>query len=92
MSNNKKQNDMKTTIKIKNIKNPTDIERGGVKNMYKGSYKKIFDILNSDSIFNEVCSDNEFLIGNDLTIVFEQYTIDCNQLEQILKIKNVELI
>ena len=90
-----KQNDkkMKTTIQIQDIKNPRDIEgKGGVKNMYKGAYKKIFSILNSESIFVDAYSDEEFLVGNDLTIVFGEYTINANELEQILKIKNVKLI
>ena len=84
---------MKTTLQIRDIKNPRDIEgKGGVKNMYKGAYKKIFSILNSESIFVEAYSDEEFLVGNDLTIVFGEYTINANELEQILKIKNVKLI
>ena len=84
---------MKTTLQITDIKNPRDIEgKGGVKNMYKGAYEKIFAILNRESIFVEAYADEEILVGNDLTIVFEEYTINANELEQILKIKNVKLI
>ena len=44
-------NEYKFVIVIKDIKDPNKVVSGGVSNKYKGAYKKIFDILDEDSIF-----------------------------------------
>lgn len=76
---------------IQNIKNPNLIVSGGVKNKYKGAYKKIFDILNEDFVFVEFGSEDEELIGNDFYLYFN-LTPDLEKLERILKLPNVEII
>jgi len=76
---------------IKNIKNPNLILSGGIKNKYKGAYKKIFDILNEDFAFIDFGSEDEELIGNDFYLYFNM-TPDIEKLERILKIPNVEII
>jgi hypothetical protein len=78
-------------IVIENIKNPNLILSGGVKNKYKGAYRKIFNILNEDFVFVEFESEDEELIGNDFYLYFN-LTPDLEKLERILKIPNVEII
>ena len=69
------------------ISNVTD------KNKYKGSYAKIFCILNNERIFCEVYeTENSIgLIGTDYFLEVSE-SVDCDLLEKILKIKNVKLI
>jgi len=78
-------------VVIKNIENPNLISSGGIKNKYKGAYKKIFDILNEDSVFFEYEYEDEQLIGNDFYLYFN-ITPDFNKIEKIEKIPNVEII
>jgi hypothetical protein len=84
-------NNYKTVIKISGIKNPNDIISGGIKNKYKGSYKSIFNILNEDSIFSEVESADEHLVGNDFYVLFKE-GFDAPIYDKISKLKNVEII
>lgn len=78
-------------IVIQNIKSPNLILSGGVKNKYKGAYKKIFDILNEDFVFVDFESEDEELIGNDFYLYFN-LTPDLDKIERILKIPNVAII
>jgi hypothetical protein len=78
------------TLVIKNIKNPNELGRDGVKNMYKGSYAKIFDILDEDSIFMQSEALDEKLVGNDLYVTFDSKP-NPSQLEKILKLKGVSV-
>jgi hypothetical protein len=84
-------NNFKTVIKISDIKDPNEITSGGIKNKYKGSYKRIFDILNEDLIFSEVQSEDDHLIGNDLYVLFNE-TFDAPIYDKISKLKNVEIV
>ena len=78
-------------IVIQNIKNPNLIFSGGIKNKYKGAYKKIFEILNEDFVYVDFESEEEELIGNDFYLYFN-LTPDLEKLERILKIPNMEII
>jgi hypothetical protein len=84
-------NNYKTVIKISDIKNPNEITSGGIPNKYKGTYKRIFNILNEDSIFSEVFSEDDYLIGNDLYVFFNE-TFDAHIYDKISKLKNVEIV
>ncbi len=77
-------------VVIKNIKNPQDTIRG-TKQMYLGSYKKIFEILEEDSIFTEWNVDDERLIGNDLFLYFNKKP-DLDKIDKIEKIQNVQVL
>lgn len=60
---------------------------------YKGAYKRIFKILNADSIFVERYETDEsvgFVNGNYFLEI--EGTLDSNEYEQIAKIKNVLII
>lgn len=60
-------------------------------NKYKGSYKKIFDILNEDRIFTE-SYETEKSIGLKKSIYYLEVgeNIDSDKMELILKLKNVK--
>ncbi len=74
-----------TTFKITNVKEDKK---------YKGSYSKIFKILNRDVIFGEGIWETDESKGYVNGVYFLQISDQPqpNQLEEILKIKNVELI
>jgi len=78
------------TLVIKNIKNPSAVGKDGVKNMYKGSYAKIFDILDEDSVLMQAEASDQKLIGNDLYVTFDSKP-NPSQLEKILKLKDVSI-
>jgi hypothetical protein len=78
------------TVLIKNIKNPNDSYKS-VKNMYRGAYQKIFDILDDDSIFKQWETEEEKLEGNDLYLYFSKKP-DSDKVEKISKIPNVQVI
>jgi len=60
-------------------------------NMYGGTYKKIFDIIDADvEFFNPFGTEYEELKGNDLHI-FVTPRPDAHVIEKISKIKNVEV-
>jgi len=61
-------------------------------NKYKGSYKKIFDILNEDRIFTE-SYETEKSIGLKKSIYYLQVGehIYFDKMERILKLKNVKI-
>jgi hypothetical protein len=63
-------NEYKFVIVIKDIKDPNKVVSGGVSNKYKGAYKKIFDILDEDSIFFQSEVEDEILKGNDFYLYF----------------------
>jgi hypothetical protein len=78
------------SVVIKNIKNPNDSYKS-VKNMYRGAYAKIFDILDEDSIFTQWETEEEKLEGNDLYLYFSNKP-DSDKVEKISKIPNVQII
>ena len=84
-------NKYKFVIVIKNIKDPNKVVSGGLSNKYKGAYKKIFDILDEDSIFIESELEDEKLKGNYFYLYFNSIP-DADKLELISKIPNVEII
>ena len=43
--NYKQRNKEGVTFVIRKIKDPKEVGRGGVKNMYRGAYEKIYDII-----------------------------------------------
>lgn len=59
---------------------------------YKGSYARIFSILNEDRIFLEIyeTEDSKGLIGTDYFLKISEFP-DANILQKILKIKNVTI-
>jgi len=60
---------------------------------YKGSYARIFKILNADSIFIERYETEESVGFKDGKYFLEiEGTIDCFELEKISKIKNIEIV
>lgn len=61
-------------------------------NKYKGSYKKIFEILDSERIFTE-SFETEQSIGLDGSRYFLEVgeNVEQHQLDKILKLKNVTL-
>lgn len=60
---------------------------------YKGSYAKIFRILNADSIFVERYETDESIGFKDGKYFLEiEGTIDSNEWDKISKIKNVEIL
>lgn len=61
-------------------------------NQYKGSYARIFKILNEDRIFTEAYETDESpgLIENDYYLEIK-HDPDPTQLERIIKLKNVTL-
>jgi hypothetical protein len=82
MTFNKQQfSEINMTFIISNINN---------ENKYKGSYAKIFYILNEDRLFSEVYETEESkgLIGTDYYLMISE-TPESNLLEKILKLKNV---
>ena len=62
------------------------------KNKYKGSYKRIFDILNEDRVFTE-SYETEKSIGLKKSIYYLEVGehIDPDKMERILKLKNVKI-
>jgi hypothetical protein len=78
-------------IVIKNIKDPNGFIGGGMSNKYKGAYKKIFDILDEDSIFVPSEVEDEILKGNDFYLYFNSLP-DADKLGRISKIPNVEIL
>jgi hypothetical protein len=84
-------NKYKFVIVIKDIKDPNKVVSGGVSNKYKGAYKKIFDILDEDSIFVQSEVEDEKLKGNDFYLYFNSFT-DFDKLYRISKIPNVEIL
>ena len=72
-----------TTLKISNVTQS---------NKYKGAYEKIFSIVNRDRIFVEVHETEESvgLLGNVYFLELSE-NIDQNLIDEILKIKNVEV-
>ncbi len=83
MTFNKQQfSEINMTFIISNINN---------ENKYKGSYAKIFDILNEDRLFSEVYETEESkgLIVTDYYLTISE-TPESNLLEKILKLKNVK--
>jgi len=60
--------------------------------VYKGAYQRIFTILNRERIFTEVYETDESVGFVDGTYYLEvSTTLDLNEEEEILKIKNVKL-
>lgn len=84
-------NEYKFVIVIKNIKDPDKVVSGGTSNKYKGAYKKIFDILDEDSIFVQAELEDEKLKGNDFYLYFNSFP-DADKLQRISKIPNVEIL
>ena len=84
-------NNYKFVIVIKNIKDPNGISSGGIKNKYKGAYKKIFDILDEDSIFVQAEVEEAELKGNDFYLYFN-FIPDNDKYNRINKIPNVEIL
>ena len=84
-------NEYKFVIVIKNIKDPNGFIGGGMSNKYKGAYKKIFDILDEDSIFAQSEVEDEILKGNDFYLYFNFFP-DADKLQKISKIPNVEIL
>jgi len=80
----------KLVVKISNINQPNEIISRGIKNKYKGSYAKIFDILNENSIFNEIESVDDILVKNDLYVFFDNY-FSSSDYDKIASLKNVEI-
>ena len=77
---------MKTTTNIL-IKNVTE------ENQYKGSYKRIFNILNKDSISCETYETEKSVGLKEGNYYLEiERTLDCNEEELISKLKNVTII
>ena len=75
---------MTTNIIISNVKEESK---------YKGAYKRIFKILNAESIFVERYETDEsvgFLNGKYFLEI--EGSLDSNEYEQIRKIKNVQII
>jgi len=73
-----------TNIIIKNVK---------FDKKYKGNYKKIFQILNSNSIFSETYeTDDSPGFFNGVYYLQISCTLDCNEYEQISKLKNVTIL
>lgn len=72
------------SFKISNVKN---------ENKFKGSYRRIFQILNSDRIFCEVYETDESkgLIGSDYFLEISQNP-DSDKLEKISKLNNVIIL
>jgi len=83
------KNECNFVIVIKNIKDPNGFS-GGMSNKYKGAYKKIFDILDEDSIFVQSEVEDEILKGNDFYLYFNIFP-DADKLQRISKIPNVEI-
>ena len=84
-------NEYNFVIVIKNIKDPNGFVGGGTSNKYKGAYKKIFDILDEDSIFVQSEVEDEILKGNDFYLYFNSFP-DADKLQRISKIPNVEIL
>lgn len=84
-------NEYKFVIVIKDIKDPNGFVGGGMSNKYKGAYKKIFDILDEDSIFIQSEVEDEILKGNDFYLYFNFFP-DADKLQKIKKIPNVEIL
>ena len=84
-------NEYKFVIVIKDIKDPNGFIGGGMSNKYKGAYKKIFDILDEDSIFAQSEVEDEILKGNDFYLYFNFFP-DADKLQKISKIPNVEIL
>jgi len=84
-------NEYNFVIVIKNIKDPNGFVGGGMSNKYKGAYKKIFDILDEDSIFAQSEVEDEILKGNDFYLYFNFFP-DADKLQKIKKIPNVEIL
>jgi len=84
-------NEYNFVIVIKNIKDPNGFVGGGMANKYKGAYKKIFDILDEDSIFFQSGVEDEKLKGNDFYLYFNLFPDD-DKLQRISKIPNVEIL
>jgi len=84
-------NEYNFIIVIKNIKDPNGFIGGGMSNKYKGAYKKIFDILDEDSIFSQSEVEDEKLKGNDFYLYFNLFPDD-DKLQRISKIPNVEIL
>ena len=61
-------------------------------NKYKGTYAKIFDILNSERIFVEVyeTENSKGLIGNEYHLEISEEPSP-NIIEKIIKLKNVKI-
>jgi len=84
-------NEYEFVIVIKDIKDPNGFVGGGMSNKYKGAYKKIFDILDEDSIFVQSGVKDEKLKGNDFYLYFNSFP-DTDKLQRISKIPNVEIL
>lgn len=78
-------------VVIKNIKDPYKVGSGGIKNVYRGRYAQIFDILNEDAIFYEWETTEEILIGNDFYLKFKEQP-DGDKIRKIKGLKDVEVI
>tara|TARA_R110002020_G_scaffold279642_1_gene495369 strand:+ start:633 stop:860 length:228 start_codon:yes stop_codon:yes gene_type:complete len=62
-------------------------------NQYKGAYKKIFNILNKDSIFCERYETDKSIGYKEGKYFLEiQGTLDWDEVEKISKIKNVKIL
>jgi len=60
---------------------------------YKGSYKRIFQILNANSIFSETYeTDDSIGYLNGEYHLQISCTLDCNEYEKISALKNVEIL
>jgi hypothetical protein len=84
-------NEYNFVIVIKDIKDPNGLIGGGTSNKYKGAYKKIFDILDEDSIFVQSEVEDEILKGDDFYLYFNSFP-DADKLQRISKIPNVEIL
>tara|TARA_R110000744_G_scaffold29503_3_gene70360 strand:+ start:817 stop:3525 length:2709 start_codon:yes stop_codon:yes gene_type:complete len=80
-----------TKIVIRNIKNPNERVKG-VKSIYRGSYAKVFKILNADSVFGErYATDYENLDGNDFYFEIDGALSPIEE-EKINALKDVEIM
>ena len=77
-------------IVIRDIKEPESLTNG-TKNKYRGGYKKIFDILNEESVFVEWESADEKIKEYDFYIYFDSVP-DADKIDKIKRLSNVEAI
>ena len=75
---------MNTNIIISNVKK---------ENKYKGAYRRIFNILNKDSIFVERYETDDSIGFKDGKYYLDvEGTLDANEYEAISKIRNVQIL
>jgi hypothetical protein len=86
----KQRNREGVTFVIRNIEKPKSVEKGGIQNMYRGAYNRIWDIMNENSIFIENNPDGERLIKNDFYVHYPSMPDD-DQLKRISRMRNVDI-